>query len=249
MKIVVCGKGGSGKSTVTSLLAKEIASRGGKVLVIDADESNYGLHQQLGMELPKTFIDYFGGKMKVLQMLSNGPQNMPALFDRPWNLSDIPKEYVTEKDGIMLMSPGKIETANEACACPFNAIMCQFVPALALNKNEFVIMDMEAGIEHFGRGTDNVADAVVMVIDPSYESLKLSSKVTEIAKGIGKPVYYVLNKVTDESLPVMESKIPDASKIACVLKNDGDILSAGLIGEPLSAGRPEIGKLASVLGA
>ena len=60
MKLAICGKGGSGKSTIASLLAKEYAKQGGKVLVIDCDESNYGLHQQLGMALPKTFIEHFG---------------------------------------------------------------------------------------------------------------------------------------------------------------------------------------------
>lgn len=145
MKYTICGKGGSGKSTITSLMAKELVKRRKKVLIIDCDESNYGLHQQLGMELPTTFVDYFGGKNKMLELLSGGPQNMPMLFDKPWRIDDIPSEYVTEKDGIKLMSPGKIETANEACACPFNAIMAQFVPMLKLDSDEFVLMDMEAG--------------------------------------------------------------------------------------------------------
>ena len=66
MKIAVCGKGGCGKSTVTSLLAKALARRGKEILVIDSDESNYGLHRQLGMKLPRDFTDYFGGKQNVL---------------------------------------------------------------------------------------------------------------------------------------------------------------------------------------
>ena len=66
MKIAICGKGGSGKSTVTTLLAKELSAKNQKVLVIDCDESNYGLHQQLGMELSKDFTELFGGKKKVL---------------------------------------------------------------------------------------------------------------------------------------------------------------------------------------
>ncbi|GMN94561.1 P-loop NTPase [Blautia wexlerae] len=66
MKIAVCGKGGCGKSTVTSLLAKALARRGKEILVIDSDESNYGLYRQLGMKLPRDFTDYFGGKQNVL---------------------------------------------------------------------------------------------------------------------------------------------------------------------------------------
>lgn len=103
----------------------------------------------------------------------------------------------------MLMSPGKIESANEACACPFNAVMAQFVPMLNLADDEAVIMDMEAGIEHSGRGTDNASDVIVMVVDPSYESIKLSGKVSEIGSSIGKPVLIVLNKVTYENMDAM----------------------------------------------
>ena len=73
MKITICGKGGCGKSTITSLLAKALARRGKEVLVIDSDESNYGLHRQLGMELPGDFTGYFGGtfKMNVQQIVND----------------------------------------------------------------------------------------------------------------------------------------------------------------------------------
>ena len=73
MKITVCGKGGCGKSTVTTLLAKELARMGKKVLVVDSDESNFGLHRQLGVELPRDFTEYFGGKDKAFKtMMTSG---------------------------------------------------------------------------------------------------------------------------------------------------------------------------------
>lgn len=181
MKHTICGKGGSGKSTITAL--------------------------------PKTFVDYFGGKAAVMEKLAGSPQNMPMLFDQPWKLEDIPADYVSEKDGVLLMSPGKNETANEACACPFNAIMVQFVPMLQLADDEVVLMDMEAGIEHFGRGTDNATDVILMIVDPSYESIKLSKKVAEIENQLGKPIYYVLNKATDAMVDTMKAGVDDPSKI------------------------------------
>lgn len=72
MKITICGKGGCGKSTVTSLLAKEFARMGKTVLVVDSDESNFGLHRQLGVELPRDYTEYFGGKDKAFKKMMAG---------------------------------------------------------------------------------------------------------------------------------------------------------------------------------
>ena len=79
--------------------------------------------------------------------------------------------------------------------CAFGEATRQLVENLALSPNEIAIVDMEAGIEHFGRGIDDSADVILMVIDPSFESLKLSRKIGELSASIGKPIRYVLNKV------------------------------------------------------
>ncbi len=233
MKIMLCGKGGCGKSTVTTLIAKEYERQGKRVLVVDCDESNYGLHQQLGLELPKDFTDYVGGKERIMMLSANGPMNMPALFDHPWRLEDIPDEYLSKTGNIMLMSPGKIQDANEGCACSFNIVMFQFLSILDLGEDDVVIMDMEAGIEHFGRGTGNSCDVVLMVVDPSYESLKLSQKIAEICGQLGNPLYYVLNKVSADNLEFMKEKISDPDRIACIMPDDAGIKRAGLTGEAL----------------
>lgn len=234
MKLAIVGKGGSGKSTVTVLLAKEFAKLGKKVLVVDCDESNYGLHLQLGMELPMSLTDYMGGKGKIMEYLAGGPQNMPMLFAGGLKIDDIPEGFYSEKDGIKLMTPGKIQQANEACACAFSVIVSQFMAVLTMRENEVMILDMEAGTEHFGRGTDNMLDAILMVVDPSFESLRLSTKIAQMAQSIGKPMYFILNKVTSDNEEIMRKELSTNGTVLAELPMDPAIQKAGLLGQEMT---------------
>ena len=235
MKISVCGKGGCGKSTLVTLLAKELAAMGKRVLVIDTDESNYGLHKQLGVELPEDFTAYFGGKQKVLgdMMMSNFTHQF---FATTWGIDDIPASCSVEKDNIILMSSGKIHEANEGCACPMGTLMTQFIDHLTLGPDEYALIDMEAGIEHFGRGTNNGTDLVLMVVDPSFESLRLTGKIKELSESIDRPIRFVLNKVTPEIRQLMRNQVCDDTAIIAELPADGDLMTAGLIGAELDGG-------------
>lgn len=255
MKITICGKGGCGKSTVTSLLAKELARQGRKVLVIDSDESNYGLHRQLGMELPRDFTEFFGGKDKAFKkMMASGIMEQMKLsafakkfFSEEFTFADIPEEYCEEKDGVKLMSSGKIHSANEGCACTMNSIIEQFITNLRLGKNEFALLDMEAGIEHFGRGVDNGVDLLLMIVDPSFESLRLSKKINELGRSIDKPVWFVLNKVTEDTREAMLGAVADSDRVAVVIPADTKVAAAGLTGAELTERYPVIQNLAQKL--
>ena len=242
MKISVCGKGGSGKSTVVSLLAERLAA-GKEVLIIDSDESNYGLHRHLGMENPKEFTGFFGGKEEVLKdmMLSNFTHQF---FEGQWKLEDIPEGYYTEKDGIRLMVSGKIHQANEGCACAMGTVMKQFVSSLTLEENQIAILDMEAGIEHFGRGLDDEVDLILMVCDPSYESAQLAVKIGELGEKLQKPVYYVLNKADEESRKVLEQAIGDPERILAVLPAEPELTRAALLGRKLVLKSSELNQAA-----
>lgn len=246
MKIAVCGKGGSGKSTVTSLLAKELAKRERKVLVIDSDESNYGLSRQLGVELPLDFTAYFGGKQKALQdmMLSNFTHQF---FNGTWTIQDIPEGYYSEKNGVKLMASGKIHTANEGCACTMGNVLTQFVEHLILTEDEYALIDMEAGIEHFGRGIDNGVDLILMVVEPSYESLALTGKVSELGTSIGKPVYLVFNKIDEENQEWMKKNVCKNAEVICEIPAEKSIATDGLQGRELSDDYPAIITLAEFL--
>ncbi len=232
MKLMICGKGGCGKSTISSLLAMKYAKCGKQVLVIDSDESNYGLYRQLGADLPRDFTQYFGGKRGVF---NNLPKSDPdaKLFEHPWTLQDIPQEFISEKNGVKLMAIGKIHEAGEGCACAMGALARQFIDNLNLSSDEIVITDSEAGVEHFGRGVDKAADAIVMIVDPSYESLQLSEKIYEMGASIKKPVYFILNKVDESREQLMRESIRHPEAIIASIPESTEILSKGLKGEAL----------------
>jgi len=152
-----------------------------------------------------------------------------------------------KRDGVMLMASGKIHDANEGCACAMNNVIQQFITNLRLSENEFALMDMEAGIEHFGRGVDNGVDLLLMVVDPSFESLRLSKKIQELGQSIGKPVWFVLNKATDETREAMREAVADSPKVAAVIPADAEVAAAGLTGAELTGTYPAIQDLAREL--
>ena len=227
MKLILCGKGGSGKSTVSALLARAYEARGYKVLVVDSDESNFGLHRQLGLPLPEDFTHFFGHKKGIYE---DGAQDV---FAGGWHLEDIPEDYCSSDGAVRLMAIGKIADAGEGCACAMGALAKTFLEHLLLRDDEVAIIDTEAGIEHFGRGVDRFADVILMIADPSYESVQLAGKITEMGKTFDKPVYIVLNKVDEQQKELMEEAVGDKGTIIAAVMHDRGILTAGLKGEKL----------------
>jgi len=255
MKLLICGKGGSGKSTVSSLLAKAMTIKGFDVLVIDTDESNYGLHRQLGMELPDDFINFFGGKKKTIKRMIEFFKNVDVekmesepmkIFDQRWGFDDLPGKFLATKNGIKLLSIGKIHDFGEGCACPMGVLAKTLLDNMDVTEKEVVIVDTDAGVEHFGRGVEKGCDAILAVIEPSYESLKLAGKIDSMAKGIGMKIYFVLNKVDDDNRAVMLESLDQLNVVGAIPVNK-DVFNAGLAGEELNLNLPEIEELTSTI--
>jgi CO dehydrogenase maturation factor len=193
MKISVCGKGGSGKSTLVALLANEALKRGYQVLVVDSDESNTGLFRMLGFDRPPVpLMESVGGKKGLKQKMSQ-----PSIFSEAnIQTEQIPGKYLLQKDGLKLTAIGKILQSLEGCACPMGVLSREFLKKLDLVENELAIVDMEAGVEHFGRGVDTSIDSVLIVVEPPLESVNVGQKIHELASGIGiKNIWAIMNKV------------------------------------------------------
>jgi CO dehydrogenase maturation factor len=238
MKILICGKGGCGKSTVVALLSKEMAERKNKVLVIDSDESNTGLHLRLGMTKPEDFMNYFGGKKILFEKTKE--------ITGRWKLDDLPKEYLSEKGNIQLLSMGKIYQFGEGCACPINVLSSRVLEILDVGDKEFLIVDTDAGIEHFGRGVERGVDSLVVVIEPSKDSILLAQKISDLGKQLGKPTYLVLNRVNHESEMLLLESI-DKEKVIAVIPENRDVFMSGLAGKELKISFEGIKQIADKL--
>ena len=244
-KIAVCGKGGSGKSVVTQLLAGGVRRRGRRVLVVDSDESNTGLYRMLGFERgPHPLIDLLGGKQKLERELEEriraGESEMSLqLIQQEMPIASIPPEYILETDGIKLVTVGKILMALEGCSCPMGIVSRSFLKKLQLEPDEVAIVDLEAGVEHFGRGVETGVDCVLVVVDPSRDSLELAEKINELAGQIQvADVWVVLNKVPSKDIAARLTDYLNKRDIRVIgaIPQDPEIFDSCLEGRPLREG-------------
>ena len=211
-KILISGRGGSGKSTLVTLLAQRLEEQGKEVLVVDSDESNLGLGAMLGIEPPeKTLMDYLGGKPvvmeKLMTMIKDERNEQLKLFTQNANLKDLSLEFVHWNGSGAFMQIGKIEHTSEGCACPMGAVARDFLNHLTVNDGQWVLVDTEAGVEHFGRGIVEGVDAVLMVVDPSNDAVLLAEKAAKLTGEAGKNFGVVLNKVDKKTKTILKEKL------------------------------------------
>ncbi len=251
MKLLICGKGGCGKSTVTALLAQAMQKSGKNVLIVDADESNIGLYRLLGLDLPQSLMDSFGGKKGFRQKTSGTGMSLggpPQLFPQDMTINSLPDGCVSRTDNLAVMSIGKIHHFGEGCACPMGNLFQKFFSSLTLSDNDLVIVDTAAGVEYFGRRLDAQCDRILVVVDPSYESIMMARRVKGLAKEINLPVQAILNKLT----PDIENRMADSLEGISIIGRVPDhssIFSSNLGGDALDISLPEINALCHTLKA
>ena len=242
MKIIICGKGGSGKSTIAALVAKAMHKRGKSVFLVDADESNIGLYRMLGLDMPVPLMDSLGGKKgfrdktKSTGVALDGPS---PLFPPDLPPQNLPDRCIASFGRIRVMSIGKIQHFAEGCACPMGSLFRMLFSSLNFDKQDLVMVDTAAGVEHFGRSLDGQCDHVICVVDPSYESIMMAKRVAAFAKEARLPVSVILNKITpevDEDLTTALEGVPIIGR----LPDHRSIFLNNLKGKPLDAEIPGI---------
>ena len=224
-----------------------------EVLVVDSDESNPSLYRMLGFQKrPVALLELVGGKKNVFRAISGKSEQETILRQEKIPVADILPEHIVETDGIKLVCIGKILQSLEGCACPMGALNREFLKRLNLKEDEVAIVDMEAGIEHFGRGVETSVDRVLIVVEPSLDSLLLAEKINNLASEVGiDKVSAVLNKVASEELAL---KLKDELfrrnvSTSGVIDHNPEIFQACLEGRPIHGHKAaeDIGKVVDSL--
>lgn len=247
-KVAVCGKGGSGKSTITAMLAFALRDLGYTPLVIDTDDSNAGLNRKLGMtETPLPLIT-------CLPRFAIGESVLSTewLEKDPIRIQEIPEEYIKEKDGILFMMSGKIENPLQGCSCTISDITKQLVSNLEIQEKEILLVDHDAGIESFGRGAEQGMDTVLIVVEPSYESVGLAETIQYMAEGLGiQRIRTIINKITDEEEDETVREMLSDKEIRFLgsLPVDRSLMRSNLKGEPVESSplQEELKKIAKLM--
>ena len=231
MKIAVTGKGGVGKTTIAATLARLYAEEGHPVLAADVDpDANLGL----ALGFPEEILDSIVPITKMRKLIE---ERTEASADNRFykinpRVSDIPDKYSKEYNGVKLLTLGTVETAGSGCVCPEHVMLRRIINSLVLHRGDVVILDMEAGLEHLGRGTTEGMDMFIVVIEPGARSIQTYKNVKRLAKDLGvSQVMVVANKVRSaEDEEFIRAKIP-AEDLLGFIHYNSEVIDADRQGE------------------
>jgi CO dehydrogenase maturation factor len=199
MKIAISGKGGVGKTLLASMLSKIFAQSGYSVIAIDADP-DANLAATLGFPNPEQITPISEMSDLIEERTGARPGQSAPYFKLNPKVDDIPDQYALKQNGIRLMRMGKLKRGGSGCYCPENTLLKALLAHLLVARNEVVILDMEAGIEHLGRGTAGMVDKLIVVVEPGRRSIETALNIKQLATEIGLDNVAVIgNKVRSQS--------------------------------------------------
>lgn len=183
VKIAVSGKGGVGKTTIAALLCRAMQERGYRVLAVDADPAG-GLGSALGLSEEELPIPLSEMKDLIAERTGVRPGSQGTLFTLNPRVDDLPEKISRELGGIRVLAMGTVKKGGGGCLCPEATLLRALVQHLFLQRNEAVIMDMEAGLEHLGRATAEAVDRLLVVVEPGMRSIDTALRIKRLAADI-----------------------------------------------------------------
>lgn len=239
MKIAISGKGGVGKTTFASFLIRAFADEGKKVLAIDADP-DANLAQALGVREGSEIVPISDMKELIEERTEAKVGSMGSFFKLNPKVDDLPEKLSIKVDGIKLMVLGGVKKGGAGCICPESTLLKNLVRHIVLARNEVIILDMEAGLEHLGRGTAMAVDRLIVVVEPGRRSIETAYHIHELANHIGlKKLSLVGNKIRSEKdQAFLLSHMPDLPFLGFI-PFESSIIEADLEGLPPFEKNPE----------
>jgi len=210
MNLAITGKGGGGKTTLAALLARSLRDRGYRVLAVDADP-DANLAGALGLPEPEKITPIAEMKDIIIERTGAKPGTIGGFFKLNPTVSDLPEKLAREHDGVRLMVLGTVKSAGAGCICPESALLKALLAHLFLNEKDALILDMEAGLEHLGRGTALGVDMMIVVVEPGKRSLETAAAIRKLAAELKiKRLGVAASKVRNEDdLQFLKAELKD----------------------------------------
>ena len=230
MKIAVSGKGGVGKTTFSALLIRTLSAQGRSVLAIDADP-DANLAGAVGIPDAEKIVPIAEMKSMIFERTGAQPGTIGGFFKLNPKVDDLPDSLSARLENIKLMRLGGVKKGGAGCICPESTLLKALITHIVLARDEVVVMDMEAGIEHLGRGTAQAVDRLIVVVEPGRRSIDTAGHIRQLASEIGlRNISIVGNKIrSDKDVAFLKTHLPDFAFLGAIPYDDA-LIEADLNG-------------------